>query len=303
MCAINMAEFATFGSLVAFFLPLVIMFIMYTLTIRMLRKQARAVSHMIEHASSNSSTYPSAKPEYTKRTGSLGDSGGPTGIERSTLRIEYSELTNHFEGLSLAATDDEASMTDSIRSVLLTRSPSVRRAWPSNGKCPCEQQQGGGVQHRWAASLPLAKALQQVQVLAGVGAMIVNRSTNQSVEAHLLKKRYEAHDRHVITATSCWIFKFRALLSPDVIARIVIETKTTNVAKRKSYFSTAASLHTTDERWVRLKAERWRVSTTNNGHQRWDGFLQIISSFFSSRCWSRCCDTVGYELITSTPLC
>lgn len=47
MCAINMAEFQLFGSLVAFFLPLTIMFIMYTLTIRTLNRQARLVSSIM----------------------------------------------------------------------------------------------------------------------------------------------------------------------------------------------------------------------------------------------------------------
>lgn len=42
-----MAEFQLFGSLVAFFLPLTIMFIMYTLTIRTLNRQARLVSSIM----------------------------------------------------------------------------------------------------------------------------------------------------------------------------------------------------------------------------------------------------------------
>ena len=47
MCAINMAEFQIYGSLAAFFLPLVIMFIMYTLTIRTLKRQAQMVSNIM----------------------------------------------------------------------------------------------------------------------------------------------------------------------------------------------------------------------------------------------------------------
>ena len=47
MCAINMAEFQIYGSLAAFFAPLVIMFVMYTLTIRTLKQQARLVSNIM----------------------------------------------------------------------------------------------------------------------------------------------------------------------------------------------------------------------------------------------------------------
>ena len=49
MCAINMAKFQIFGSLAAFFLPLIIMFIMYTLTIKALNRQARLVSSIMVH--------------------------------------------------------------------------------------------------------------------------------------------------------------------------------------------------------------------------------------------------------------
>ena len=55
MCAINMAAFQIFGSLVAFFLPLVIMFVMYTLTVRTLNRQARLVSNIMVQSGRNSS--------------------------------------------------------------------------------------------------------------------------------------------------------------------------------------------------------------------------------------------------------
>ena len=54
MCAINFELFQIYASLVAFFLPLVIMFIMYTLTIRTLRRQARLVSTLLVHNGKNS---------------------------------------------------------------------------------------------------------------------------------------------------------------------------------------------------------------------------------------------------------
>ena len=54
MCAINFAQFQIYASLVAFFLPLIIMFIMYTLTIRTLRRQARLVSSLMVHNGKNS---------------------------------------------------------------------------------------------------------------------------------------------------------------------------------------------------------------------------------------------------------
>jgi len=60
MCAINMAEFQIYGSLAAFFLPLVIMFIMYTLTIRTLKRQARLVSNIMVQNSPPCSLHRSA---------------------------------------------------------------------------------------------------------------------------------------------------------------------------------------------------------------------------------------------------
>ena len=54
MCAINFKLFQIYASLVAFFLPLVIMFIMYTLTIRTLQRQARLVSCLLVHGGKNS---------------------------------------------------------------------------------------------------------------------------------------------------------------------------------------------------------------------------------------------------------
>nr|XP_018671402.1 5-hydroxytryptamine receptor 2C-like isoform X2 [Ciona intestinalis] len=51
MCAINVPEFAVFGSLVAFLLPLVIMFVMYTLTILALRRQAKLITNAMTQSS------------------------------------------------------------------------------------------------------------------------------------------------------------------------------------------------------------------------------------------------------------
>ncbi|XP_078490087.1 5-hydroxytryptamine receptor 2A-like isoform X2 [Ciona intestinalis] len=51
LCAINVPEFAVFGSLVAFMLPLVIMFVMYTLTILALRKQAKLITDAMSQSS------------------------------------------------------------------------------------------------------------------------------------------------------------------------------------------------------------------------------------------------------------
>ena len=68
MCAINMAQFQIYGSLAAFFLPLVIMFIMYTLTIRTLKKQAQLVSNIMVH---NSPPYSVPRAQYTSCRSSM----------------------------------------------------------------------------------------------------------------------------------------------------------------------------------------------------------------------------------------
>lgn len=50
LCVINNRAFFVFGSLVAFYIPMVIMVITYALTVQLLRKKARFA---VEHAESD----------------------------------------------------------------------------------------------------------------------------------------------------------------------------------------------------------------------------------------------------------
>ena len=70
MCTINVAEFQIYGSIAAFFMPLVFMFVMYTLTIKILRQQAHMVSNLLVYNPKKSSPSSNRENSVPRRRGS-----------------------------------------------------------------------------------------------------------------------------------------------------------------------------------------------------------------------------------------
>jgi len=124
MCAINFELFQIYASLVAFFLPLVMMFIMYTLTIRTLRRQARLVSRLLVHNGKNS-------PPNSGRSLSFGRKNSshlPSGVFHKATRSDH-----HFQRResALSIQDTESSRTGLISLMHRRR----RRKYPCDEDC------------------------------------------------------------------------------------------------------------------------------------------------------------------------
>ncbi|XP_076807132.1 D(2) dopamine receptor-like isoform X1 [Clavelina lepadiformis] len=153
MCAINVPEFAIYGSLVAFFLPLVIMFIMYTLTIRTLQKQARLVSSMLVYNGKTSPSYAG------RRSAGRRQNNYQTSISRSNDSKKSWKPAGHF-----ISDDESVSMTDSLRPKLVSRQSSTESCKTCGCKFETEKEKTTCL-----SKLRITKALRRIQSVVGLG--------------------------------------------------------------------------------------------------------------------------------------
>ena len=111
-CAINIAEFQIYGSLVAFFLPLIIMFIMYTLTIRTLRGQAFLVSSLLVHNGKNSSPNVGRRTSFRRK--------GSSQLPQDACRKCIYTSRQYQRRESAITVEENGSLTDSAKSLACT---------------------------------------------------------------------------------------------------------------------------------------------------------------------------------------
>ncbi|XP_039249969.2 uncharacterized protein LOC120327692 [Styela clava] len=92
MCVINIPEFAIYGSIVAFFAPLIVMFITYSLTIRTLQKQSKLVACIMGKDGSTHKGKSSTSSSITSRRSVGSTKGTMSGKWTSASRAGNSSL-------------------------------------------------------------------------------------------------------------------------------------------------------------------------------------------------------------------
>lgn len=170
MCTINLAEFQLYGSLAAFFMPLVFMFIMYTLTIKTLRQQAHMVSNLLVYNGRKSSPFSvpnktrffrrSSVPENTEKPSKSNYAGGRFQRRKSSTTVEDNEST-----------------TNSISSSTL--SPMLSAKSRNCSFCSEEMKNKSIARKRWSTSFrPFIKTARRLKLFLCVGKADKNIASN-----------------------------------------------------------------------------------------------------------------------------